>query len=360
MALKTARGQVKLQNNIQIPVIDFKSLGMNDTGKAFKDYFSTHFVVIGKYVPLNDENMTFQVGTAKTEQGRNQIFKYSWCEIDEDKPVKKGEIPLAWKNVSWSDCLLRKAENDEFDDPGFALGLTLKQDEQKNAPGLKGAPQGKYAMFDSFISTVRIPVIWKVFLTDDGEIDTKTGELVWLELSFYQYQTLMEAIELYDKQTSKTLAKKGIKLNPDRMFVVKYTKDPKAEMRERNALELTDAIDPSTWTQQFVDVAEVEYPKMLDYMEKRYTFYQPIVDRYVAGQIEAVEANAMVHAAIVQKLLVAWGEIDEDSGMSAGEINEYFISKIPDYSVAMTATAIPASAIKSKTVVNIADDDTPF
>ena len=115
MALKTARGQVKLQNNVQIPVVDFKSCGMNDTGKAFKDFFNTHFVVIGKYVSDGADGMTFQVGDVTTAEGRNQIFKYSWSQPDEDKPAKKGEMPLAWKNAMWSDSLLRKADGDGYD-----------------------------------------------------------------------------------------------------------------------------------------------------------------------------------------------------------------------------------------------------
>lgn len=359
MALKTQRGQVNLQNNVQIPVVDFKTCGITEN-KAHKEYFNTHFVVIGKYVADGNDGMTFQVGPVTTDEGRNQIFKYSWCVIDDEKPAKKGETPLAWKNAMWSDSLLRIADGDGYDDPGFALGLTLKQDDQKFTPGLHGAPQGKYKMIDPFKSTVRIPVIWKVSLTDENVVDTKTGELVWLELSFYQYQTLLDAIALYDKQMTAVLKKAKSSPNVDRMFVVNYVKDPKAEMRERNAMELVDAIDPSNWTAQFVDVAVTEYPKMLEYMEKRYTFYKPIVDSLVAGKITSEEANAQVHAAIAEKLMVAWGEIDEAHGLTTESINQLFLTLIPQYSVAMTPTAIPEAAVKSKVVVDLGGDDNPF
>lgn len=359
MALKTTRGQVNVQNQVQIPIVNFKTCGLTE-GKAYKEYFNTHFVVLGKYVSDGNGGMTFQVGTATTDEGRNQIYKYSWCQPDEDKPAKKGEMPLAWRNVMWSDSLLRTADGDAFDDPGYALGLHLKQDDQKNAPGLHGAPTGKYTMIDSFASTVRIPVIWKVTVDDGGNIDEKTGELAWLDLSFYQYQTLLESIAVYDKQMTTVLKKAKATPNVDRLFVVKYVKDPKAEMRERNSVELADAIDPSKWTAQFIDVAVTEYPKMLDYIEKRYTFYQPIVDRLVSGELTAEEATQQVHAAIVEKLMVGWGEIDEDHSLSPESLSQLFETLVPQYSVNATATPIPASAIKSSVTIDLAGDDTPF
>lgn len=359
MALKTAKGQVNQTNNVQVPIVNFKTCGLTE-GKAYKDFFETHFVVIGQYVSDGNGGMTFQVGTATTDQGKNQIFKYSWCQPDDEKQAKKGEMPLSWHNVMWSDTLLRISDGDAFDDPGYALGLHLKQDDQKNAPGLHGAPNGKYTMIDSFASTVRIPVIWKVTVDDSGNIDEKTGELAWLDLSFYQYQTLLESIAVYDKQMTTVLKKAKATPNVDRMFVVKYVKDPKAEMRERNSVELADAIDPSRWTAQFVDVAATEYPKMLDYIEKRYTFYQPIVDRLIAGTITDIEAAEQVHAAIAEKLMICWGEIDSEHGLTTESLNQLFATLVPQYSVNATATPIPASAVKSSVTIDLGNDTEPF
>jgi len=80
----------------------------------------------------------------------------------------------------------------------------------------------------------------------------------------------------------------------------------------------------------------------------------------VAGKITAEEANAQVHAAIAEKLMVAWGEIDEAHGLSVESINQLFETLISQYSVAMTQTAIPEAAVKSKVVVDLSDESNPF
>lgn len=358
MALKTQRGQVVVRNQVQIPVVDWKTLGKTENNKAFKSFFTTHFVPLGNLV-MQDEEAYFELGGVNTDQAKTQIFKYSWSQPDEEKPAKKGEMPLSWRSEMWSDTNLRIADGDAYDDPGVALGLTLKQDARKNAPGLHGAPQGKYPMFDPYVQTVRMPVIWNVTVDDDGNIDENTGELVWLELSFNQYANVMTSIAKYAKQQILQDKRRKEPTPADRLFVVKYTKDPKKEMREINSVEVFTYIDPNAWTSKFSDIAVVEYPKMLDYLEKRYTYYKPVIDSLVTGELTPEQAASKAHAMVAERLLVAWGEIDENSGLSEESINQLFVSLIPQYSASMEV-AIPSAAIKSTVTIDLADGDVPF
>jgi len=375
MALKLERGQVTIVNQVQVPIVSFKTCGLTE-GKAFRDFFETHFIVIGKYVSDGNGGMMFQVGDVTTEEARNQIFKYAWCTPDTEKQAKKGEIPVTWHSELWSDSLMRKADGDQYDDPGFALGLHLKQEEQKMMPGLHGAPNRTHPIIDSFSSTVRLPVIWKTSLDEDGEVTAQTGELVWLELSFYHYQTLLSSIALYDKQMASVLKKSKPPQSPkeDRMFVVKFTKNPKLPPAERNAMTLISTVDSTTeykiilpngeekvyslakWFQPFVDTAVVEYPKMLAYIEKRFTFFKPIVDLVVAGELSEAEAVQLVHAAIAEKLLTGWGEIDSDHGLSAESISQLFETLIPQYSASIAASPIPTAAVKRSVTVDLGED----
>jgi len=355
MALKTHAGQIVQNKQVNIPVINFKSLGLTEKGKAYKQFFQTAFVPLGRFVP-GEDGSHFDVAGLNTVAARFQIFKYSWSQPNPEKPYVNGVPQLMWRSEMWADSNLRIADGDIFDDPGVALGLTLKQDAQKKQPGLHGAPDGIYTMIEPYTQTVRIPVIWNVKVLDSGDIDTKSGELVWLELSFYHYESLMSAINVYDKQITQVLRKQRVTPNPDRLFVVQYTKDPKADMKERNSLTLLDTIDPNDWTKTFSSVSDVEYVKMIDHIAKRYNFYQSAIDELLAGKIDAATASSRVHAAIAEKLLVGWGEIDAESGMSVDEINELFISLIPQYSVDMQNTQIPESAIKEKKVIDLGSD----
>lgn len=365
MALKTKAGQVVNRQNVNIPVINFKSLGLNETGKAYKDYFETHFIPLGQLV-TQDEQVMFSINGRTTDSARLQVFKYSWCQPDNEKPAKKGEMPVSWKSVMWADTNLRKDDGDKYDDPGVALGLNLKQDAQKQAPGLHGAPEGKYPMIEPYTQTVRIPVIWKITVDDDGNIDEKSGELVWLELSFSQYNSLLETVKKFDRTQSLQAKRRKQAIDENRMMLVKYVKDPKAKIAERNTVEVVLPFEPDEWSNKFSEIAEDQYPKMLEALEKRYTMYQNIIDSLNAGELSVEEATELAHASVAEKLLVAWGEIDADSGLSPESINQLFETLIPQYSVSME-TSIPRSAIKRSVTVDLSepandqdDDEIPF
>jgi hypothetical protein len=357
MPLKTQAGQVLVKNQVQIPIIDWVRLGLVEKG-SYKSYFTTNFIPLGELV-LEDETGRFVIGGTDTDKAKSQLFKYTFVTPDPDKPAKKNEFPVKWHNESWADTMLRKSEGDAYDDPGFALGLHLKQEDRKMTPGFDGAPDRTFPIIDAYKQFVRIPVIWNVTVDDEGEIDEKTGELAWLELSFSQYNLVMTTVAKYAKQQMLQDKRRKEQTPANRLFVIKYTKDPKKDNRERNSVEMVTFFNPNPWTETFIKVASIEYPKTLEYMEKKYNYFKPVVDALLEGTITAEEATERAHAMVAERLLISWGEIDENSGLSAESINQLFLSLVPQYSAAMTA-AIPEAAIKSKVVVDVSDEDVPF
>lgn len=357
MPLKTQAGQVLVKNQVQIPIVDWSKLGLVEKG-SYKSFFTTNFIPLGELV-LEDETGRFVIGGTDTDKAKSQLFKYTFVTPDAEKPAKKGEFPIKWHNESWADTMLRKSEGDAYDDPGISLGLHIKQEERKMTPGLHGAPDRTFPIIDAYKQFVRIPVIWNVTVDDEGEIDEKTGELAWMELSFSQYNLVMTTVAKYAKQQMLQDKRRKEPTPANRLFVIKYTKDPKKDNRERNSVEMVTFFNPNPWSETFSKVAAIEYPKTLDYMEKKYNYFKPVVDELLEGNITAEEATERAHAMIAERLLIAWGEIDENSGLSVESINQLFMSLVPQYSAAMTA-AIPEAAIKSKVVVDVSDEDVPF
>lgn len=356
MALKTQRGQIAQKNFKQIPVIDWKSLGLTERG-AYKQYFTTAFIPLGIY---DVDGRTFNLDGTNIADSGITIFKYSWCEPDtEATPKKKGEMPLAWKSVMWADSLMRLKDGDTYDDPGVSLGLTLKQDEQKKAPGLHGASEGAYTMFDPVMSTYRMPVIWNVKVDDEGNVDTNSGDLVWLELSPHQFNMVLDILALYDKQNTATLRKHNITPAENRLFLIKYVKDPKQAMADRNAITVLETMEPNEWSQGFMTDAVDNYANMIESVEKRFVIYQDVINGLNSGQYDAETAASLVHAQISKKLLVEWGEIDEGMNISVDDVNELFLSLVPKYTVALSVTNSDM-AVQSTTSVDLSGEDAPF
>ena len=368
MPLKAKRGEIKTNDFVSTPVIDWKSLGMTEKGKALKTFTKVNFVPIGEW---NADLNEFSIEGMKFTDSGVSIFKYSWSTPDENATPQKGKpLPVQWHYVTWADSGLRIEDGDVYDDPGIMLGLHLKQDERKKAPGLRGAPEGAYVMIEPFTTDIYFPIIWKVALDDDAEIVSDSGEYALMKVSPYQMNTFIQTIALFDKQNTvamkKAAKKSGAEFEPNeqRLFVVEFVKDPSKSMAEVNSVNVQFTIDPDEWTQKFYDIASKEFPKFVEREEKRLKFWKPIVDSLENGDIEEEDAINQVVASIVEKLMIGWGEIDENSGMSPVEINELFVELVPKYSAALTVTNSDV-AVKGKQTVNLSDDnvvdeDAPF
>lgn len=344
---------------IVIPTIDLRTLGGKDTVKT---YFKSNFIVLGKVV--RDEPIELELGGMNFEDSISQVFRYTWCQ-----PNDAGK--LDWLNVQWADSLLRLRSGDKYDDPGYALGLTLKQEQRRKTPGLHGAKDGANEMFYTYTESMIVPVLWNISIDKKGNIDPDTGELTFLKLTPYQYKNMFQAtLETFNNAQVETLKGIGQEPNPERMFLVEYVKDPNKPPAERNAFTVKKTMQAEDYplnddevnnlaTQ--LEIASKEYRTKVEDEESYFTKHLAVVNAYKNGQIEDDVLEDRVHAAIAEALLVGWGEIDENSGMSANEINELFISKIPEYTQDLAVTN-SEQAVIDKTVIDLnnSDEDLPF